>query len=585
MVGRFLRAFGRKEIWSWPLFWFALPVYFLLSFLFDVFLAQSWRIEWLLIAILTFAVATLLAVGVKFLIIDRFFKTRNAGLVNFVAIAAIGAVKNVLVGELSVLFGLVQSVELVDWAFRIYGGAGLAIGVLLGFVYILGSRVDHNATIGELEVIRAKLVRHRAQAETLLVAEREALLKQTQQVLLPRLDQIHKTLVSNSERTNTIDALRELVQTQVRPLSESLAKVAENMTVADEPSAPLKPRAKLLQNNFQLKPLIQPGTMLPMILLGNWFLSSIILGNEAANWSLLYSIPTWLIIVVAKLLIPENFKVKRGWGIALLVFIGFNAAHASYWPLKEFSHNFEQDMLLLLVVNNIIGSVVGFAYSRSYQIDRIEAVNQMTRDNESLAREVALFEQQMWIARRNWSFVVHGTVQAALTAAITRLSAGEELEQYQIDLALQDISRASAALAKTPDIDVDLTIALPNLVATWSGICEIKFNVTERANRALLRDANARMCVNEICKEAVSNAVRHGEANKIEILIERTSDELLLIEAADNGRGVGKSIKPGVGSRMLDDLTVRWSISKNRATAKTVMQAWLPLAGISAGKL
>ena len=585
MVGRFLRAFGRKEIWSWPLFWFALPVYFLLSFFFDVFLAQSWRIEWLLIAVLTFAAATVLGVAVKFLIIDRFFKTRNAGLVNFVAIAAIGAVKNVLVGELSVLFGLVPSVELVDWAFRIYGGAGLAIGVLLGFVYILGSRVDHNATIGELEIIRAKLVRHRAQAETLLVAEREALLKQTQQVLLPRLDQIHKTLVSNSERTNTIDALRELVQTQVRPLSESLAKVAESMTVADVPSPPLKPRAKLLQNSFQLKPLIQPGAMLPMILLGNWFLTYIVLGSEAANWSLLYSIPTWLIIAAAKFLIPENFKVKRGWGIALLVFIGLNAAHASYWPLKEFSDNFEQDMLLLLVVSNIIGCVVGFAYSRSYQIDRIEAVNQMTRDNESLAREVALFEQQMWIARRNWSFVVHGTVQAALTAAITRLSASEDLEQYQIDMALQDIARASAALAKTPDIDIDLTIALPNLVATWSGICEIKFNVTERANRALMRDANAAMCVNEICKEAVSNAVRHGEANQVEILIERTSDELLLIEAADNGRGVGKVVNPGVGSRMLDDLTVRWSLTKNRATSKTVMQAWLPLAGISAGRL
>jgi hypothetical protein len=36
---------------------------------------------------------------------------------------------------------------------------------------------------------------------------------------------------------------------------------------------------------------------------------------------------------------------------------------------------------------------------------------------------------------------------------------------------------------------------------------------------------------------------------------------------------------------MLDDLTVRWSLTKNRAAAKTVLQAWLPLAGILAGKL
>lgn len=585
MVGRFLRAFGRKEIWSWPLFWFALPVYFLLSFFFDVFLAQSWRIEWLLIAILTFAVATILGVAVKFLIIDRFFKIRNAGLVNVLAISVIGAVKNVLVGELSVVFGLVPSVEQVDWIFRIVGGAGLAIGVLLGFVYILGSRIDHNATIGELLVTQEKLLRHRSQAESLLLAERHSLLQQTQRALLPRLDAIQKALVSNSERTTTIEALRELVQTQVRPLSESLAKQAASLTVAEVPSPPMKPRAKLLQNSFQLKPLIQPGVMLPMIVLGNWFLTSIVLGNEAATWSLVYSIPTWLVIVVAKFLIPENFKVKRGWGIALLVFIGFNAAHASYWPLKEFSHNFEQDMLLLLVVSNIIASVVGFAYSRSYQIDRIEAVNQITRDNESLAREVALFEQQMWIARRNWSFVVHGTVQAALTAAITRLSVDENLEQYQIDMALQDIARASAALEKTPEIDIDLSVALPNLVSTWSGICEVKFNITDRANRALVRDANSRMCVNEICKEAVSNAVRHGDATAVEVSIDRSSDELLIIEVLDNGRGVGKGAKSGVGSRMLDDLTVRWSLTNNRSLSKTSLQAWLPLAGITVGKL
>jgi hypothetical protein len=70
---RLIRAFGRKEIWGWPLFWFALPVYFLLSFSFDVFLAQSWRIEWLYIAVLSFAAVALLAYGVKKLVIEVFY--------------------------------------------------------------------------------------------------------------------------------------------------------------------------------------------------------------------------------------------------------------------------------------------------------------------------------------------------------------------------------------------------------------------------------------------------------------------------------------------------------------------------------
>lgn len=580
--GKSLRAFGRKEIWSWPLFWFALPIFFLLSFFFDVFLAKSWKLEWLWIAIISFGAIVALAVAIKFLVIEKFFKTKNAGLINLVAIAVLGAIKNLLVGELSILFGLVES---VDWVFRVYGGAALALGVLFGFVYILGSRVDFNASIGQLEVTRQRLVIHRAQAEELLAAERSALLMQTQQVLLPRLDQIQKSLTGNNEREATIAALRDLIQSQVRPLSEALSKAAKALTMAQAPRNPQRPQARMLQNAFFLKPLIRPGSMFLLFVAGNWFLSFIILGVDAALWSLIYSIASLLVIVALKALIPSSFKVKRGPGVFLLVLIGFAAANPTYWPLKEFSHNFEQDLLLLLVVLNVIFCVVGFAYSKSFEIDRIEAVNQMRRDNDSLAREVSLFEQQMWIARRNWSFVVHGTVQAALTAAITRLSSDENLEKYQIDMVMQDLNRAKEALSKTPEIDIDLNAALPNLVATWAGICNVKFEITERANRALQKDSSARMCVNEICKEAVSNAVRHGEAKEVLVQIDRSADELLILKISNNGRLLDPKLRSGVGSAMLDELTLQWSVRNNRATARVDLDAVLPIAVSKSGRL
>ena len=581
MVGKSLRAFGRKEIWSWPLFWFALPVYFLLSFFFDVFLAQSWKIEWLWIAILSYAAVTALGIAVKFFIVDRFFKNRNASLINLFAIAVIGALKNVLVGELSIFFGLVES---ADWLFRVYGGAGLAIGVLMGFVYILGSRVDHNASMAQLESARERLITHRSQAESMLLAERQSLLKQTQQVLLPRLEQIREALSSSVQRVATIEALRDLIQNQVRPLSESLSSAAQTLTVAEPPKVPKKPQARMLQNSFFIKPLIRPGSMFLLFMAGNWFLTFIILGIDAAIWRLVYSLASWAVIIAVKAMIPASFKVKRGPGIGLLVLIGFAAANPTYWPLKEFSHNLEQDLLLLLVVLNVIFCVVGFAYSRSFEIDRIEAVNQMQRDNDSLAREVALFEQQMWIARRNWSFVVHGTVQAALTAAITRLSSGEELEQYQVDMAMQDLNRAKEALSKTPEIDVDLGVALPNLASTWDGICQVKFQISERATRALQRDASARMCVNEICKEAVSNAVRHGEATEVLVEIDRDANELLVLKISNNGRLLDAKIRNGVGSAMFDELTLSWSLTNNRATVRVDLDALLPISVIAAGK-
>lgn len=577
-----LKSLGRKQIWGWPLFWFAMPVYFLLSLAFDVFLNNSWRLEWVAIAIGTYLAAVVVAILLKTLLVDRIFANRATWVINLIIFALVGAFKNSLVGWLSLEFGLITE---VDWTFRILGGASLAFGVLIGFVYLLGARVEHNGVMAELASTRAKLVALRAQAQNVLASERDSLLKQTQDTILPRLDEIQRSLVGNSERVAVVDELRALVTQHVRPLSESLSKAAENLGSISVPPLEIKRSHRFLQDRQQLKVLIRPAAAALFILAGNWTLTFIVLSPDVAIWGLVYSLPVLALIAMAKALIPVTLRVKPGIAILILALIGLIAAQAIYWPLKEFSHNFQQDLLLLLVVSNTMANVIGFAYSKSVDLDRVEAVTQVTRDNNSLAREAALFEQQMWIARRNWSFVVHGTVQAALTAAITRLSSAEPLESYQIDLVRQDLARAANSLSKTPETEVDLSVALGNLSSTWKGICEIKFDISERANRSLQRDANARMCVNEICKEAVSNAVRHGEAKRITISIDRSADELLVIEVADDGRGFWGSTKAGVGSRMFDDLTVDWSISNIRALGRTVLQARLPLAGMSVGTL
>lgn len=581
-IAKSLKSLGRKQIWGWPLFWFAMPFYFLLSLAFDVFLNNSWRIEWLVIAIITYLAAAIVAVLLKSVFVDRIFSRRGTWIANIIIFAVVGAFKNCLVGLLSLEFGLVSQ---IDWLFRIYGGASLAFGVLISFVYVLGARVEHNGIMAELASTRAKLVALRSQAQNVLAAERNSLLKQTQDTILPRLDEIQRSLLSNSERVAVVDELRALVNQQVRPLSESLSKSAENLGSISVAPSPIMRTHRFLQDRQQLKALIRPAAMSLFVVAGNWAIAFIVLGAEAAPWALVYSLPVLALIAIAKALVPARSRVNPGAAILILVLIGFNASHAIYWQLKEFSHNFQQDLLLLLVVSNVIACMIGFAYSKSVDLDRIEAVVQVTRENNSLAREAALFEQQMWIARRNWSFVVHGTVQAALTAAITRLSSAEPLEQYQIDLVRQDLARAADALSKTPETEVDLPVALGNLQTTWKGICDIKFEISERANRSLQRDANARMCVNEICKEAVSNAVRHGEAKAMTIAIDRSADELLIIDAANTGRPVAADIKQGIGSAMLDDLTVEWSLTNNRALGRTVLQAKLPLAGISAGTL
>lgn len=579
-ISNFLSRFGRKELLGWQFFWFALPFYFFTSFIFDSVLAGDYNWRWAVVGISTFTVATFVVAGLKIALTNRLKRPSTIGVTTLLILMIAGAVKNSTVGALSLYFGLVES---VDWAFRIYGGAALALGVALVYVFILGARFDHGIVMRELERSRYGLNLHREQAENSLNLEQEALLAQTQSVLLPKLDQIQSKLKDSTHRIQAVEDLRQVIQEQVRPLSASLSQSAKTLSASPRLPDTVPMKGAYLRQRVNLRQIIRPGQIFLLLLTSQLFLTIIVLGYEAAAWGVLYAAASWLIILAIRQLIPRAYKTSLIKSYLWMALISFISVQASYWPLKEFSHNLNQDLVLLILVPNSIACVVGFAYSKVLDIDRTEAALQMARENSALAREVALFDQQVWIARRNWGFVVHGTVQAALTAAITRLTAAEPLEQYQIDLAKQDLARAAAALSKTPETTVDLPAALSNLVSTWKGICEINYEVTERANRALTRDANAAMCINEICKEAVSNAVRHGEAKNVLIKIDRSSDELLIIQASNDGRPVAKSVVSGVGSTMLDDLTLNWSLTNNRALGRTVLEAKLPISIITAG--
>jgi two-component sensor histidine kinase len=66
-------------------------------------------------------------------------------------------------------------------------------------------------------------------------------------------------------------------------------------------------------------------------------------------------------------------------------------------------------------------------------------------------------------------------------------------------------------------------------------------------------------------KEAVSNAVRHGEATEAEISIDRVDDDVLQIEAVNNGKpGSRSSNRKGIGSELLDEVCLSWELTQNR---------------------
>jgi anti-sigma regulatory factor (Ser/Thr protein kinase) len=196
-------------------------------------------------------------------------------------------------------------------------------------------------------------------------------------------------------------------------------------------------------------------------------------------------------------------------------------------------------------------------------------------ENTELAKEIAVFEQKLWVFKRRWLFMLHGTVQSALTAALTRLQTFAESDPYQVSLVQADLERAEVALKSVPSNDIDFGKATTELKESWAGVCAITVKEDMRASRALATNKGTAYCVNEILKEAIGNAVRHGSATAVMVNITREEDDFVDVEIQNDGSAPPKRRKKGIGSRMLDDVTLNWSLS--RSGRLTTLTARLPL--------
>jgi signal transduction histidine kinase len=225
-----------------------------------------------------------------------------------------------------------------------------------------------------------------------------------------------------------------------------------------------------------------------------------------------------------------------------------------------------------------LGSLYSHAYAFVLDQERAKVEEAIERDNAQLSREISLYEQKIWVFRKSWQLVLHGTVQAALTAAVTRLSLNHDNEAVRNQLVAQDLKRAEDALQGNPIKDIDLHRSIAELSASWRGVCDVSVSVSERASRALKRNTQAMFCVNELMREAVSNAVRHGFAKRVQISLDRLDDINLDFSATNDGIPAPLNRIPGIGSKTFDELTEEWSIRTDQRSGQTAVRARIPIS-------
>ena len=569
---------GSAASWSvWTIAWI-LAIRLFVALVSDPNRTQNysplWFVLWLITSVQTVSIIWLaLKLGLR-----KRLNRKPSILANLTLGAVVGASANLTTGLLAIAWGL-DSEGL--WAVRALGGA-LSFPLMLILLNNLRSAViERNANIAKLREIEDQLLGYRESAKQILQDALENMRNKTVASVTPSLDRISellKTQASTDTRTDLIDELKGVITTQVRPLSQALQQEAEKLSVAPSRSVSSPSVKPKLPSTFGLRKSLKLMPAMLLIVLGFPMVAFLVIDSKSLFRGLLSAIGVALVMSVLKLLLPKTREFKTWIGLTLLVLFssiavlpGFLITYFRYGPIPEIFAN------AIWMIGISVGAFVLTSYARAIDEAREKYERELEQFNDQLAKEVALFEQRLWLERRAWSYVIHGDVQGALSAAVTRLQRSEKLEPYELEMVKQDIARAAKALTSSPAKDINFTQSLDELVRTWAGVCNIKIESSARADRAIDANLDVRNCINEICKEAISNAVRHGNAKNAVIRLSRDKDDVIELEICNDGYKPLREQPNGMGLSMIDDLSLSWQLTTERHKNQTCLVAQLPI--------
>ena len=548
---------GASTTWSLGLGLFSVYILIFVSFLTDAVSNSNFDPRWLWVSGLAFLPPIAAAVAYRSYYLNR-RPERSRPFINVLVAGLLGSIRNLSVGILGFAAGI-DSVDL--WWFRFAGGFFMGVTIYILWAVGNGSKIEYKSQLRALEETQGRLAATRKLMVNQLEIINEGLQDRTKAALVPQLNLIRELLSSSQGATKIIDQLRLTITDQIRPMMSEIAKQQPKPLVVQDFGRLRQVNLKL-PKIFELKNKIEVNysTLTHLIGVSFWMM---FLGtpNGILDYVALTAI-YWITLSLLKFMLPNGRSYSRRFALGATAIFGVSASAAASLYIYSLHYTPAQYYLLvgLSLLSGVLGPVLLLPISEIYKT-RLEIEAKIRSDLYLIAKENALFAQSVWVFRKRWLLILHGTVQSALTAALTRLQNVEEADPVTVELVKQDLQRAESAINSNLREQENIMLGLDEIRKTWAGICEVKYVIYERAKRALVRSFDTQFCVNEILKEAVSNAVRHGEATEVKVAIDRIANDLLTIEVLNNGQPPKRASEGGIGSDMLNEITLHWELT------------------------
>ena len=572
-----LNQIGGKYALSWPV---AFVSYFWATFIsagFDATRFNTPRTGWWLAATIAHAALILIAIPFRSKVLpvtERKSKPLQALLI----FALLGLTRSLIIGQLAVWFNLAPTAEL---GYRQITGL-VSVTTGLSVTTILVTSIAQRAiALRELTQEREQLTAIKNQSEQLFEEKRKEVLDIIDESIKPSLNEINEALSTNktvgAEVTEqTTKLISALIDERLRPISDSLHEPTAFLSGSHDWT---KVRSPIVRRNTKISvrslisPLLITFMMSAVTISGSVYyigLTGVLIG------SLIY-LPFLVIALLARQLIPDEWKLNIWLALPLTSLAHTGAGFPTFYLIRELGQRYEgvNDQLLIAVIGFTLTST-GIAFLRAMESERKAFESDFKSANEEASAILANVNQRIWVNRKNTAQLLHGSVQASLTAANLRLRQGN-LTEAELLKVRADINRAISSITSESNLDIDLEQELEDLIDLWDGVCDIDIAIKPEIFELLAADPTATYCINEFVRECVNNAIKHGRSSEIKVTVEHLEPATLTVFVENNGE-VNTANQAGLGTRILDEITIDWNrMTSNGRTTVMGQIALLPV--------
>jgi signal transduction histidine kinase len=221
----------------------------------------------------------------------------------------------------------------------------------------------------------------------------------------------------------------------------------------------------------------------------------------------------------------------------------------------------------------------GIALVPSLQTETARVLTSLNRSTNQLREELVRLNTAYRLQQQAIARALHGPIQDALSVAAFKLSAAIKNKTATDELVAELNSMISKTIVLL-DIQQDelpaLEQSLQDLAEFWDGVAKIRYKLSPTVKKNLAAHPVTASTAIELIREACSNAVRHGRATQIRVDVSLSRDnKQLKLTVANNGELVTMKTQPGLGTKLLNELSLSWSL--NSTNDQTVLEATTPI--------